>query len=615
MREYWIEGVYEKNKIGDVWLDLPAEQKREAVEPQIKKQLANPDYQTLTLNSGTQLTDVFRRTGRALLILGAPGSGKTMALLELAEDLIAEAKKDDTRPIPVVVNLASWAEKQPEKLEDWLTERLNREYGVSRKLADQLVGDSAFLWLLDGLDEVPETSRDACVTAINNYWKRISAHVDNGIIVCSRIEEYEKLTQQLNLQNAIQLGKLTPEQSDGYLAQLGSAWESLRAALKSDTVLREFADSPLILNIMAIAYQGLPIEEITEFANDKIQTQHLFNSYVDRCLALGNVQTKYSHDQTRHYLGWLADNLFARKQIVFQIENLKTSWLPKSLTSRYRITVPLLGAVGLGLTGGFIGREIGKLLARIGFGFTVTSIGELFFSTVGQDFFGWVGCLIFGLLTLLLLAGTLNVSDYLSWTWHSVLINLKLIILFSLFGSAVFGLGLVFLFGYDAVVVYYGIHVPTIVALTGGGICMLIGLFIGGVKQESLEIRVTANRGIYRSLHNALRRGVFLGAVIGFALGINLDSIFAESVISEYIFNIALLSGIGASLLFGLYFCGSTVIKHTMIRVFIWRSGHAPLNYAKFLKYTTERGLTRQVGGGFVFRHRLLMEHFAKSEW
>jgi len=36
-----------------------------------------------------------------------------------------------------------------------------------------------------------------------------------------------------------------------------------------------------------------------------------------------------------------------------------------------------------------------------------------------------------------------------------------------------------------------------------------------------------------------------------------------------------------------------------------------PLNYARFLDYAAKRVLLRKVGGGYMFVHRLLLEHFA----
>jgi predicted NACHT family NTPase len=50
--------------------------------------------------------------GNALLILGAPGSGKTTTLLELARSLIAASEAHADEPVPVVLNLSSWANKQ-----------------------------------------------------------------------------------------------------------------------------------------------------------------------------------------------------------------------------------------------------------------------------------------------------------------------------------------------------------------------------------------------------------------------------------------------------------------------------------------------------------------------
>ena len=74
----------------------------------------------------------------------------------------------------------------------------------------------------------------------------------------------------------------------------------------------------------------------------------------------------------------------------------------------------------------------------------------------------------------------------------------------------------------------------------------------------------------------------------------------------------SLLEGIACALLFGFFLGGGApVIKHVTLRFFLYRQGHIPRDYAKFLRYTTERRLTHQVGGTFRFLHRELLEHFA----
>ncbi|HBE28467.1 MAG TPA: hypothetical protein DDW25_06195, partial [Ktedonobacter sp.] len=45
------------------------------------------------------------------LLLGAPGTGKSTALCELAHELLLRAEQDPTHPLPVIVNLSSWATK------------------------------------------------------------------------------------------------------------------------------------------------------------------------------------------------------------------------------------------------------------------------------------------------------------------------------------------------------------------------------------------------------------------------------------------------------------------------------------------------------------------------
>jgi hypothetical protein len=60
-----------------------------------------------------------------------------------------------------------------------------------------------------------------------------------------------------------------------------------------------------------------------------------------------------------------------------------------------------------------------------------------------------------------------------------------------------------------------------------------------------------------------------------------------------------------------LWYGGLDVIQHYTLRVILWHRGHIPLNYIGFLNYAAERVFLQKVGGGYIFIHRLLLEHFA----
>jgi hypothetical protein len=67
-----------------------------------------------------------------LLILGAPGSGKTTALLSLAEQLVIGARSQPQTVIPVILELSTWREDS-QSIEAWIIEQLYDLYGGNRK--------------------------------------------------------------------------------------------------------------------------------------------------------------------------------------------------------------------------------------------------------------------------------------------------------------------------------------------------------------------------------------------------------------------------------------------------------------------------------------------------
>jgi hypothetical protein len=55
-------------------------------------------------------------------------------------------------------------------------------------------------------------------------------------------------------------------------------------------------------------------------------------------------------------------------------------------------------------------------------------------------------------------------------------------------------------------------------------------------------------------------------------------------------------------------------IQHFVLRILFTRGGAMPWDYAKFLQACAKAGLLRQVGGGFIFRHRYLQDFFAREQ-
>jgi hypothetical protein len=82
--------------------------------------------------------------------------------------------------------------------------------------------------------------------------------------------------------------------------------------------------------------------------------------------------------------------------------------------------------------------------------------------------------------------------------------------------------------------------------------------------------------------------------------------------------NIWLIAGPGTALLVGLLVGllngGLSCLRHSVLRLLLWRAGSIPWNYPRFLNYAAERILLRKVGGGYIFVHRLLLEYFASLD-
>jgi hypothetical protein len=344
VRSFWIDGMLEQSLHQIARVELGLETRPEAV-PHPWELLVQPLEQApQPLPPGVGITAVFDQFGQALLLLGAPGAGKTTLLLELARDLLDRAERDPAHPIPVVFNLSTWAARR-QALDRWLVEELHDRYDVPRGIGRVWVTSEQVLPLLDGLDEVARAHRAACVEAINAFRDQ---HGLLPIAVCSRVADYQDLGRQLRVQQAILVQPLTQAQVTVYLKEAGRPLAGVRAALREDPQLWELLESPLLLAIVTLTYQGMPASAVRAMGSPEERRRHLFAGYVDRMLQRrARSRSPTPPAQTLRWLGWLARSMRDRSQTVFYLEQLQPDWLPSRRQQWLVTTGP---ALTLGLT-------------------------------------------------------------------------------------------------------------------------------------------------------------------------------------------------------------------------------------------------------------------------
>jgi energy-coupling factor transporter ATP-binding protein EcfA2 len=594
VKEYWIEGVLEKSLQTKAMIELGLEKRSDAVERPFSGFEELPEESRQILPTGTDATKVFNQIGegRTLLILGEPGAGKTITLLKLAENLITRAEEDPSRLIPVVFNLSSWRSKR-QTIADWLVQELWSKYQVPKEVGKDWVKNQQLLLLLDGLDEVKDDRREACVEAINQFMQE---HGQTEMVVCSRIADYEVLSNRLQLRGAVYIRSLTTAQVNQYLDTAGEQLQAVKSLLTEDTALQELAKSPLTLSIMTLAYQGKKVEELPQTGSVEARREHLFNSYIERMLQRKGINQQYPKERTIHWLTWLAQRMSQESQSIFLIEQMQPSWLQnQNQKIAYRIRTFMFSGLPSGLIGGLISWVIFNHIS----GANIAFYYFLYYLLV-------IG-LISGLITSL--PKRILPLEQLSWSLKRAKSRFV--------REACIGIGFGLVLGLFVGLPDYR-TLDWRFGLTGGLLfCLLFALGSGLGSSETFQRkdpnlqRKDPNQGIRTSLINCLLMGLIVGPIGGWILGIFFESVLNLSSAAS----LGSFFGLIGVLFLGLKYGGSAVIQHFTLRQMLHEKGSIPWNYALFLDYATDRIFLQKVGGGYIFVHRMLLEHFALMKW
>lgn len=350
VRAIWVAEILDKRLAERPRLALRLRERPDAVRDPAHAHLREDAPVAREFDPAATLGAIFDAKRGELLILGEPGAGKSIALLELARELLDRAALDPNHPIPVVFTLSSWSVRRL-SLSAWLTEELTAFYDVPQRIAAEWVATHQILPLLDGLDEVPGPQRAACVEAINVFRR------EYGLIklaVCSRVPEYTVPgVPLLKLGGAVQIEPLDAQQVDAYLAAAGRT--DLLGVLRDDPALLELVRAPLMLALLSELFARDLAGTRTTIASPEQRRSAILSHYATKMLERRGERSRYTPAQIRSYLAWLARAMEQHGQAVFFVEHLHAGWLKDAAArSRYAAAEKLLLGFSVGALTGVI---------------------------------------------------------------------------------------------------------------------------------------------------------------------------------------------------------------------------------------------------------------------
>lgn len=321
--------------------------------------------------SGTvaELADAFMSLslGR-MVLLGAPGSGKTTAVVRLALDVLEKREPGSATPIPVLMSPASW-NPDAERLDDWIIRRLRIDYGLADDDAHRLIQMGMIMPVLDSLDELPGST-----------WLRATSELERHslstatFVITARTDEYEQeirtTGRAISGATVLVLEPLDLADASAYLSASAviddHRWQTFFAQARErvDASALRPLRTPQYLWLARETYRS-PLTDPTELlrlpdraAVERHLVGSLFAASYDQVSSFG---PRYSVEAERGWLTFIARSLRARDS-----DGLAVWELPDVLPTVER--APLFGLAGLPLVAG--GVALGYFLASL---VTVTS--------------------------------------------------------------------------------------------------------------------------------------------------------------------------------------------------------------------------------------------------
>ncbi|WP_327691738.1 NACHT domain-containing protein [Streptomyces sp. NBC_00461] len=267
---------------------------------------------------GSEIDKVFleRTPTRRLIILGDPGAGKTVLLIRLILSILA--RRESGEAVPMLFSLASW-NPDLEGFLSWMTRKISQDHQAlslrsknrvdEKILARELLDNRLVIPVLDGLDELPEQLRAKALALIN---EEISYR--QPIVISCRTAEYRQVVtgggtgeEGLNGGAVITLLPLTLQRVREYLVRFGGTnasrndrWGTLLQEINEASPLGRTLSRPLFVFLARAIYNpragepigGIPhpseLLNVSRFPTQADIESHLFSAFIPAVYRPGN---------------------------------------------------------------------------------------------------------------------------------------------------------------------------------------------------------------------------------------------------------------------------------------------------------------------------------------
>ncbi|MFF8431710.1 NACHT domain-containing protein [Streptomyces sp. NPDC016566] len=570
---------------------------------------------------GGDIIEVFERVPtRRLVVLGEPGAGKTMLLIRLLLGLLEHRAPGG--PVPVLFPLASW-DPPRQDLYTWMADELAQDHPALRDLAPAdpsqagdgtraraLLAQQLILPVLDGLDELPENLRARALHAINQ-----ALPARQPLVLSSRTTEYRSalttpagVTVLLNGAAGIRLLPLDAVKAAAYLerdaggpgTKAAARWRRVTASMGTTAPVSQALSTPLGLFLARTIYNPRPDEHLSDLPNlsdpDELLDQtrfptrqdidtHLFTAFIPAAYRPHpDHPTPWNARQAQRTLTFLARHL---QRHLNGSPNLAWWQLPRALP-RQALATGLAAGLMVGLLASLVVWLLSGLPSGLGVGGVIG-----FTCAVMAGGIAWS-------------ARDKSPSSGIRWSWRG-----KSWLTFGL----PFGLVLGYLVG-DAVQLARGWLYGVVAGLVVG----LPFALMGGIRSVHPDL----NKAVGPSAVLRRDRRTFLA--ITFAVGITGTIMFGIGYTFEiadwspdaivFVFTSA-LSGLvfGLPLGFMLGLARSVWMRFLVARTALAAARRVPWRFMSFLADAHERrGVLRQAGAVYQFRHLDLQRHLAQRQ-